>query len=163
MNARRKGQYLGMVVDDASDPLFGLRFADDVALIAQSRADIAKMLSHLKAEAANYGLRINAKKTKILTNTVATAPPSVQLGDAVVEILGRDMAEKYLGRQLRFEEANEAELSNRLQAAWRSFAKYTHIFRSKSYSFTAKMKLFEAVVTPTVLYGSGAWTLGEEC
>ena len=33
---------------------------------------------------------------------------------------------------------------------------------SKTYSLNSRLKLFEAVITPTVLYGAGAWTLNKQ-
>ena len=33
------------------------------------------------------------------------------------------------------------------------------MFRSKFYTFNIKAKLFQAVVTPVVLYGAASWTL----
>ena len=55
LNARRVGQYFGFVIDDPNDALTNLRFADDALLIGQSRADVGKMMEHLRADAAKYG------------------------------------------------------------------------------------------------------------
>ena len=68
------------------------------------------MLDQLRIEAANYGLKINAQKTKILTNKLVIRPPTGHIGEAMVHVLDRDVAEKYLGRKLRLEQANEPEL-----------------------------------------------------
>ena len=42
LNARRSGDYYGIVVDDAVSPMTNLRFADDVLLLAKSKTDIRK-------------------------------------------------------------------------------------------------------------------------
>lgn len=39
LNKRRSSQYYGVVVDDPESHLYNLRFADDILLIAQCRAD----------------------------------------------------------------------------------------------------------------------------
>ena len=51
LNLRRKGRGFGMTIDQMTDPLLNLRFADDILLIAQSKDDAAKMIGHLQAEA----------------------------------------------------------------------------------------------------------------
>ena len=43
-----------------------MRFADDVLLVAQSKSDLAKMLTHFTERSAQYGLKLNYDKTKVL-------------------------------------------------------------------------------------------------
>ena len=45
LNAARKWQYYGFVIDDPSEPLTNLRFADDVLMFSRSRADMVKMIN----------------------------------------------------------------------------------------------------------------------
>ena len=61
-----------MIIDDPDEPLFSVRFAIDIALIAQSRGDIAKMLGHFQVEARKYGLAMNMAKTKVLATAAVT-------------------------------------------------------------------------------------------
>ena len=67
LNLRRIGSYYGVVVDDPQDPLTNFRFADDVLLVASSRADVRKMITDLRREALTFGLKMHFGKTKILT------------------------------------------------------------------------------------------------
>ena len=46
--------------------LTNLRFADDVLLVAHSKADIFKMLSDFAANAELYGLKLNFDITKVI-------------------------------------------------------------------------------------------------
>ena len=68
-NKKRCGLQFGMPIYQCSENLTNLRFADDILLIATSRSDIAKMVSHLKDEASKYGLKMHTGKTKVLTNS----------------------------------------------------------------------------------------------
>ena len=55
-NRRRKGQNVGLVIDDIADPLANLRFADDGLFVASCKADIKMIIVDLKGEAKIFGL-----------------------------------------------------------------------------------------------------------
>ena len=160
LNFRRTGQYYGFVVDSVLDPLTNLRFADDVLLLAQSKADVVKMLRDLKDEAAKYGLAVHLGKTKILTNSNTNVASSISLSGHDVAILKQEESERYLGRQLSLGHYHEAEFTHRLAQAWKSFAKFRKVLCSRKYPLRQRMRLFESVVTPVVLYGCECWTMG---
>jgi len=66
---------------------------------------------------------------------------------------------KWLGRKVRFYDPNEIELSNRIAAAWGAFTKFKTELTDRQYCINDRLKLFNAVVTSTMLYGCEAWTL----
>ena len=85
-----------------------LRFADDVVLFAQSKADIRKMLLHLAVCSKKYGLTINFEKTNVLTlDALEQRQRTVNVGEHAVSILGEDKSEKYLGIKLCLGEMHE--------------------------------------------------------
>ena len=86
LNRKRQGKYYGLVIDLPDDPLTSLRFADDVVLIATSRADITKMIRDLSVEAAKYGLKVHAGKTVVLTNTSLKRPAQLTCGNMTVKV-----------------------------------------------------------------------------
>ena len=79
-----------------------------------------------------------------------------------IEVLPRDGKVKYLGRQITFENGTVVELSTRVKAAWAKFMQYKQELATKQYSLFDRLRLFEFVVSPTVLYGSETWTLTKE-
>ena len=87
LNRQRKNQYIGLVVDDAEDPLANLRFADDVLLVASCKADIKKMIVDLKEEANVFGLTLHAGKTMVLTNIIGKGPASIHCDGQAVKVL----------------------------------------------------------------------------
>ena len=87
-------------------------------------------------------------------------PTTVQVAADPVEVVPEMSKEKYLGRVVCIGEYHKAELSSRLTSAWRCFAKFKDVLCSRSYPLRSRLRLFEAVVTPTALYGSECWTLG---
>ena len=152
-NARRKGLRFGLEFEHGARNLTNLRFADDVVLFAQKRADIQKMVGHLRDAASKYGLEINFDKTKVLTwDDEASPHPSVQVGENEVDVLAERDSERYLGRKLSLDSPHEVELANRIAAGWGAFHKHKAELCSKFYCFVDRLKLFNAVVTPVVLY-----------
>ena len=54
------------------------------------------------------------------------------------------------------------EIKSRIRAAWASFSKYRQELTSRSYLLRHRLRLFNMVITPTLTYGSGTWTLSHE-
>ena len=159
LNKRRKGQYIGFVIDDCSDVLTNLRFADDVMLFAHSARDLGNMMTDFKTEAAKYGLQLHMGKTKALAIARQLLPPTIVVDSVEVEVLGPERSEKYLGRALNLHAFHRFELDSRVRNAWAAFSKFKAVFTSSAYPFAAKAKLFDAVVTPVMLYAAASWTL----
>ena len=145
--------------------LSNLRFADDVLLFASTRGQLTIMLAELKEAAARCGLKLHAEKTKILTNASVVngreTPSHTKLGDDDVEILSAEHTARYLGRAVCAINFHEAELESRITAAWRCFHKHKQELTSRQYPLRHRLRLFDAAVTATVLYGCEAWTLKE--
>ena len=157
LNVCRKGQYYGVVVDDISDPLSNLRFADDVLLFASSASDVAKMITDLSKEAAKFGLKLHMGKTVVLTNRLGNCPTVVQCGREAVKVLAAGDTERYLGRKLSATDFHSVEFTNRLACGWAAFFKFKEVLCNRKLSLRDRLKLFECTVTPCALYASGAW------
>ena len=159
-NYRRTGLPFGVEIAGASETLMSLRFADDVVLLSQSKSDITKMLVDFSKYAAEYGLRINFEKTKILTwDSLSRGISAINIGENAVQVLPETKSEKYLGAKVSFQDARGMEFRNRVAAAWGAFHKYKGELCSKSYPLKDRIRLFDAVVTPTMLYACSTWTL----
>eukprot|EP00973_Karenia_brevis_P085871 11910568-Karenia_brevis.AAC.1 len=130
--------------------------------MAMSKADVTKMLNDLKSEAAKYGLVLHMGKTKILTTSSSTRCTSVSIGSEQAKILGLSEAERYLGRKLCAMNAHETEVKHRIASGWAAFAKYKHALCAKACPLHLRIKLFDSVVTPAVMYGCAAWTMSAE-
>jgi hypothetical protein len=157
-NIRRTGVKFGLQIGDAR--LTNLRFADDVILTAQSKTDIQKMLTHFAVSARHYGLKIHPGKTKVMTwNALSNLCPSVFADGMHISIISENQFEKYLGRKLCFGELHATELRNRISLGWAAFHQHKAELCSKYYCLKDRLRLFDAVISPTVLYGSAAWAL----
>eukprot|EP00973_Karenia_brevis_P066267 9211251-Karenia_brevis.AAC.1 len=120
------------------------------------------MLSDLADEASQVGLEIHMGKTKILSASAPDGGDKIQIGSVQIEILPPDKSITYLGRSVCMDSFNESELDHRIAKAWGKFAMYKKELCCKHYSLQQRLKLFDTVVTPSLLYGSGCWVMHSE-
>ena len=162
---RRKGH--GVTLKPREENLTNLRFADDILLVTRSLESMTEMIADLSAEAKHIGLQLHPDKTKILHNTWAKnkrqrVPTKVNAGGMQIDVLAIEESTKYLGRQLSFSEPHQTEIENRIALAWKKFYAQKQELTCRVYSINDRLRLFHGTVTPTILYGSEAWTMTKE-
>ena len=69
---------------------------------------------------------------------------------------------KYLGQTIKFQHQETTEIRSRIRAAWASFCRYKQELISKSYLLQHRLRLFNMLISPTLSYASGTWTLTKE-
>ena len=74
-------------------------------------------------------------------------------------ILNSGETTKYLGRKVSFEDYNSCEFDNRVAAAWGAFSRHKKELTDRRYQLRDRLKLLDAVVTSTLLYGCETWAL----
>ena len=162
LSARRSGHGYGIECGTGSI-LSNLRFADDVLLIAQSRQDIQKMLQDFANQVLKMGLKIHLGKTKVLANVFAgESLRAIRVNGVTIQVASIMDYEKYLGKCLCLGEFHATEVEQRLRCGWAAFMKFRKELTGKLVGINLKIRLFQAVVTSTVLYGSCSWTLTAE-
>ena len=67
-----------------------------------------------------------------------------------------------LDKKITFEEQETEEIKNRLKAAWAAFHKHRQELTSKDYRLCHRLRLLSMVITPTLTYASGTWTLSQK-
>ena len=141
--------------------LTNLRFADDVLLVGRSLFQAQEMLKDLIIQARAVGLEIHPGKTCIMNNGIGQGQgaQSVEVDGKEVKVLARAESTKYLGRLLNLREPTDVEINFRIQRAWAKFAVYKSELTDKHYSLFQRLRLFNAVVTPTALYGASSWAM----
>ena len=145
--------------------LSNLCFADDVLLLASNPRELTEMLKDIIDATAKRGLEIHEDKTKVLTNAGQLSsrriPEHLLAGTKRIQVLEPAGTVKWLGRKVSFQDPHECELNNRIAGAWSTFTKHKEELTSRKYRLQDRLKLFGAVVTPTVLYGCETWTLNQ--
>ena len=134
-----------------------LDFADDLALLSHTKAHIQEKTSKLNENAQLIGLRINKKKSEIMTLNVPN-PERIQVD-------GQDLPMTdeftYLGSTVRSDGGAGKDIKNRLGKARNSFNMLNNIWRSQQYGLRTKLKIYNACILSTLLYGSECWRMTE--
>ncbi|CAE8646981.1 unnamed protein product [Polarella glacialis] len=143
--------------------LQNLRFADDVLLVASSLHDLREMLGDLMEVAKEVGLEMHLGKTKILANSIGQEQrrtrTTVSVQNREVEFLALGDNTMYLGRSLTLGDYHGTEIQHRISKGWNKFWSLKKTLCDRSHSLKARLKLFDATITPAVLYGSCSWTM----
>ena len=150
----------------ATTRLTNLRFADDVLLVARTKAAITTMLTDVYDLARDYGLELHPDKTYILSNDCKhnhhnnRAPVSIRGHHVIVLPFAGNT--KYLGRVLSFDNYHTTEVQNRITCAWRKFHSLRKELTNKHYSLKSRLRLLNGTITPTILYACTSWTLTKD-
>lgn len=133
-----------------------LMYADDCALVAHSHEQLQQILNIYAWAYEALGLRINIKKTKILsTPRDVDYNPSINISGQQLENVEHF---NYLGSILNTNANVDIEVRNRISAASRSFWKLRNrVFQNHDLSLKTKTAVYRAVVIPTLLYGCETW------
>ncbi|XP_055387840.1 uncharacterized protein LOC129616286 [Condylostylus longicornis] len=110
-------------------------------------------IKELEEEAAKIGLKINANKTKCLkVNTKSNTP--LQLQSSTIEDVPQF---NYLGSIVANDGGTKQDIEHRLSKARSTFNRLWHVWRSPYLARSTKVKIFNACVKSTLLYGCETW------
>lgn len=130
-----------------------LDYADDIALLAQSHRDMQEKINLLGEKAKTVGLVINTKKTKSLRiNT--TNNNNFVIDNTTIEDVQKF---NYLGSIISTKGGCEEDIANRIKQARAAFARLWATWRSPHLSRNTKLRIFNACIKSTLLYGSETW------
>jgi hypothetical protein len=126
------------------------RFADDQGMVARSETGLQEIMDRLNVTAEQYGMRINAKKTKVMKVSRTT-------GEEVIMINGYKKEQghsfKYLGRTMIEDGRCKKEIRIRIALAKEAFNKRKEL-PTKKFDNSVKKKTVKTLVWTTLLYGS---------
>ena len=126
-------------------------------IYAKSLGELTWMLEKLFDELQKCGLQINPTKCKIMALQSDDVPTYVDVNGNFIAVLCKTETLKYLDWKIPGDALNRSnvELSNRFQCAWFKYHKQRNILTDKHVSIASRLKLFQSVISPTVLFGLG--------
>jgi len=133
-----------------------LDFADDIALLSSKISNLKEKTGRLAEEAARVGLKLNARKCKMLRTGFAHSSEDVVVNGEEVE----DVAEfVYLGATVNKEGGGSRDITNRLQKARGAFQRLGKVWATTGIGRRTKIRLFKTLVRPVLLYGCETWKI----
>ena len=97
--------------------------------------------------------------TKNLSNQSSDTRKEIEVDNIKVK---EEKARNTWGQMITFQQQETTEIRNRIRAAWATFHKCRQELTSRTYMLRHRLRLFDAVVSPTMNYASGTWTLAKE-
>ena len=131
-----------------------LRYANDTALMAESREELKSLLMKVKEESEKAGLKLNIqKKKKIMVSSPIT---SWQIDGETVETMADFI---FLGCKITADGDCSHEIKRRLLLGRKVMTNLDSILKSRDITLSTKVHLVKAMVFPVVIYGSESWTV----
>ncbi|KAL9953192.1 hypothetical protein ACROYT_G040569 [Oculina patagonica] len=130
-----------------------LEFADDLAALSTNRHHLQEKTDRLNRFAKQAGLQINTSKSKVMYINATPDVPITADGEPL------DFVEEftYLGSLVAKDSAARKDIKERLGKARGAFTRLQPVWRSKQYSLRTKLRLYNSIVKPVLLYGAECW------
>ncbi|CAH2088198.1 unnamed protein product [Euphydryas editha] len=134
-----------------NERLTHLRFADDIAIFAETPEKLENMISQLNKESKQVGLYMNLSKTKIMTNG---RKRKIMLDNVELEYVEQYV---YLGKQVSFSKTNnEDEVNRRITCSWNKYWAHKEILKG-NYDLDMKKTIMDTCILPCLTYGAQTW------
>nr|VZI27735.1 unnamed protein product [Spirometra erinaceieuropaei] len=139
-----------------------LLFADDCALNTTSEEEMQRSMDLFSAACENFGLVINTQKTVVMHQpppNSATAPnaPQINVNGTQLQVIENF---PYLGSTLSRNTKIDDEVANRISKASQAFGRLqSTVWNRHGLQLSPKLKMYKAVILPTLLYGAETWTV----
>ena len=135
-------------------------FADDCTLNAGDEQEMQQYMDKLSSACDNFSLTISTKKTEVMYQPA----PGNQYLDPQILVNGQMLQAvesfTYLGSTLSHNATIDREITNRISKASSSFGRLRKtVWERRGIKLATKLKVYQAVVLTTLLYGCETWTL----
>uniref|UniRef100_A0A8D8SN59 Craniofacial development protein 2 n=1 Tax=Cacopsylla melanoneura TaxID=428564 RepID=A0A8D8SN59_9HEMI len=143
--------------EDSTITINNLRYADDTVLITKSHAELQLIVNRVIEACENYGLKLNAKKTKIMiVNKKPIRTPAIRAYNTELE---RTKSVTYLGTYIHEDWDPGREIKIRIEKARSTFFKMRKVFCCRSLKLDLRMRLVRCYIFSILLYGVESWTV----
>nr|VZI49993.1 unnamed protein product [Spirometra erinaceieuropaei] len=140
-----------------------LLFADDCALNTTSEEEMQRSMDLFSAACENFGLVINTQKTVVMhqlppnSATAPNTPPQICVNGTQLQMVENF---PYLGSTLSRNTKIDEEVVNRISKASQAFGRlHSTVWNCNGLQLSTKLKMYKAVILPTLLYGAETWTV----
>jgi hypothetical protein len=141
-----------------------LAYADDVDIVATTKAALLEAFSALEKLAKKMGLKINQEKMKFM---IVIPQKRERKAPALTSLKVEEYQFKqvesfiYLGTTVNTQNTIREEIKTKIMAANRSYFGLQKHLKSQLLSRTSKIQLYKTLIRPVIMYGSECWTLSQ--
>ena len=132
-----------------------LRFADDIDLVANSSEQLQTLTDRINESSKRFGLKINTQKAKTMSTIKHHETIKVTINDEDVEQVEEFT---YLGGVVTEDGRSSKDIKRRIGLASAAFGQLTKMWKS-DISLKIKIRLYETLVVPVLMYGAECWTM----
>ena len=130
-----------------------MRYADDTALLAESKEEFLQMVTNVKEKSAQAELYLNLKNTQVMFTEEIE---EVELDGEKVKIV-RDFV--FLCAKIEDSGSCKGDILRLLALDGAAMTGLNKIWKDKYITITTKYRIVNALVFPVVLYGCQSWTI----
>ncbi|PIK57614.1 hypothetical protein BSL78_05522 [Apostichopus japonicus] len=125
------------------------------SVISHNNDGPQRLKDHFAHACKEFALTISIKKTEYMTQD-APIPPTISVNDSRLETVDNF---RYLGSIISSNVSLDAEINARIGNAAAVMSKLQRrVWENKNLTLSTKMKVYQACVLSTLLYGSETWT-----
>ena len=135
------------------DKLHNLRYADDTALMAESKEKLKSPLMKVKEETEKASLKLKIQKSKIMASGPIT---SWQIDGETMETVA-DLI--FLGSKITADVDCSHEIKRHLLLGRKAVTNVDNILKSRDITLPTKVCLVKAMIFPLVMNKCESWTI----
>nr|VZI09519.1 unnamed protein product [Spirometra erinaceieuropaei] len=139
-----------------------LLFADDCALNTTLEEEMQRSMDLFSAACEDFGLVINTQKTVVMHQPPSNSATASNAAQISVNGTQLQVVENfpYLGSTLSRNTKIDDEVANRISKASQAFGRLqSAVWNRHDLQLSKKLKMYKAVILPTLLYGAETWTV----
>ena len=136
--------------------LMDLDFADNIALLANTRANLQSMTTNLEREAGKIGLRLNSEKMKVMIIGETTVFPQVTISHQTTEEF---QCFTHFSRVVDNNGKVEVNVNSRIGKASSMFQRLCLICSMSTISLRTKFHLHNTLITLIATFTSETWKM----
>ena len=130
-----------------------LRYVGNTTLMAESKEELKSLLMKVKEESEKVGLKLNIKKTKIITSGPIT---SWQIDGETMETVTDFI---FLDSKITADGDCSQEIKRRLLPGSKAMTNLDSLLKSRDITLLTKVCLVKAMAFPVVMNGCESWTI----
>ena len=149
---------IDVITDSIRDPrAWEMLFADDLGIVQDTEGKLQEQVVCWQRSLESKGLKVNVEESEVMVAA------RTRCGIKIVDRNGQELKQvsefKYLGSVFEEDGRCEADVKERIRAGWSKWKEVNGVINNSRMPLKLKLKVYESMVRPAIMYGSECWTL----